>query len=567
MLLVLIKEKKVERNRALILRIITVEVPARHYRPSQPRAFWEIRVQGAPLKLILSLMLGTLFLEDATLLAAIALVNQQRLTLPEAFWACFVGIAAGDMILFGLGRLAGSWPYLRRRLRLDRYKNFAEQLRKGPTLAAAIVVSRALPGTRIPIYVGSGLIGYSTWSFFLLTLFSVFAWVAGTLWLGQKLLGPIARHWSVSVLVVALLILALRWAILWWRDPWMARASLYRWRRWTHFEFWPARFFYLPIVPLYFLLSLRHGSFFAPFYANPWATHGGLIGESKWSFLSHMPARDPATLQTIFVEREKSEQVLSRDLRFPLFAKPDVGERGFGVRLIRDQTELAAYISEANFDFLLQEKSRFEGEAGIFYVRYPWTQQGFLFSLTDKVLPAVVGDGKSKLGELILADRRARIMAKVYFARHKQNLDTILPLGQTFKLGECGNHCQGAIFKDGRKLIAHSLLERVEELVKNIPHFYFGRLDVRYRDAESLKLGEHFEIIEINGAGSEATHIWDEKTGLLEAYRVLITQWSMLFRIGRYLQLQGLGGPPRFGQFLLKCWRMQTRKTEFEVSS
>ena len=41
-----------------------------------------------------------------------------------------------------------------------------------------------------------------------------------------------------------------------------------------------------------------------------------------------------------------------------------------------------------------------------------------------------------------------------------------------------------------------------------------------------------FTVIELNGVTSEATHIYDPRIGLLEAYRALFEQWRLAFEIG-----------------------------------
>jgi len=46
---------------------------------------------------------------------------------------------------------------------------------------------------------------------------------------------------------------------------------------------------------------------------------------------------------------------------------------------------------------------------------------------------------------------------------------------------------------------------RFDEISRAIPDFFFGRYDVRYASPEALRNGESFCIVEINGAGAEAT--------------------------------------------------------------
>ena len=75
-----------------------------------------------------------------------------------------------------------------------------------------------------------------------------------------------------------------------------------------------------------------------------------------------------------------------------------------------------------------------------------------------------------------------------------------------------------------------------------------GRYDVRTPDAEALGRGE-FRIIELNGVTSEATHIYDPRVGLVEAYRTLFEQWSIAFEIGRLNRRAG-HAPARLGDLL-----------------
>jgi hypothetical protein len=64
-------------------------------------------------------------------------------------------------------------------------------------------------------------------------------------------------------------------------------------------------------------------------------------------------------------------------------------------------------------------------------------------------------------------------------------------------------------------------------------HFYFGRLDIRYNTLEDLKKQKNFSIIELNGAGSEPTHIYDPRHSILFAWKEIIRHWIILNRISR----------------------------------
>jgi hypothetical protein len=165
-------------------------------------------------------------------------------------------------------------------------------------------------------------------------------------------------------------------------------------------------------------------------------------------------------------------------------------------------------------------------------VRHPEEPRGRITSLTIKQPPVVIGDGRSSLRELILADRRARLVPHLYLHRLKDRLDTVPPQGEPVRLVFVGNHCKGSIFQDGRELITPALTDAIECVARAIPEFYFGRIDVRFGSVAALRQGQDFKVIEVNGSGSEATHIWDPRTKLLDAWRTQFFHYGAAFRIG-----------------------------------
>jgi hypothetical protein len=62
--------------------------------------------------------------------------------------------------------------------------------------------------------------------------------------------------------------------------------------------------------------------------------------------------------------------------------------------------------------------------------------------------------------------------------------------------------------------------------------FFIGRYDIRYESEEDFKRGRNFQIIELNGATSEATSIYDARNSLFSAYRTLFRQWRLVFAVG-----------------------------------
>lgn len=97
----------------------------------------------------------------------------------------------------------------------------------------------------------------------------------------------------------------------------------------------------------------------------------------------------PLTEQVKAIE----QRLHDADLRFPLVAKPDLGCRGVGVKLIQSHEQLSEYLRRfpVQARFLLQQKAPYSAEAGIFYVRFPGDAQGQIISMTLKYAPSVMG--------------------------------------------------------------------------------------------------------------------------------------------------------------------------------
>jgi hypothetical protein len=71
----------------------------------------------------------------------------------------------------------------------------------------------------------------------------------------------------------------------------------------------------------------------------------------------------------------------------------------------------------------------------------------------------------------------------------------------------------------------------MNRICNRVPEFYYGRLDIRFKDWESLARGEDFSIIEVNGSGSEPTHIYDPQHSIFFAWREIIKHWKILYQI------------------------------------
>ena len=81
--------------------------------------------------------------------------------------------------------------------------------------------------------------------------------------------------------------------------------------------------------------------------------------------------------------------------------------------------------------------------------------------------------------------------------------------------------------------INDKLTDTINNICSNISGFYFGRLDIRFKDWQSFEQGKDFSIIEINGSGSEPTHIYDPAHSIFFAWKEIIKHWNILYRISK----------------------------------
>jgi len=189
-------------------------------------------------------------------------------------------------------------------------------------------------------------------------------------------------------------------------------------------------------------------------------------------------------------------------------------------------------------DHLLQEYVEGE-EFGVFVVRDPGAAAFRIFSLTRKRLPTVVGDGVSPLLHLILSDPRAVCLADLYLRAQARDLDRIPAAGESVRLVDLGTHCRGAVFLDGADLITPQLTAALDDLSGRAEGFHVGRFDLRAPDEAALRAGRDWKVLELNGVTSEATHIYDPRHGLRQAWAGLREQWSLAFAIAAHNRDRG----------------------------
>lgn len=495
----------------------------------------------------LALILGTLLSEDLTCISAGLLIHHGQLDAFTGVTACTVGIIIGDCSLWAIGRVLGVTAFDRGWLKraLDHRRVLSVRAWLAQHAPKAIVATRFLPGTRMPFYLIAGVTGtpfrvFVPWDFVGALLWTP-ALVMLTATLGDtfatRATSAAGKAFLPSIAAAAVVLILLYLARIAASPSRRADAAV-RIARWSRWEFWPMWLFYGPVALWVALLALRHRGVATITAANPGIADGGTIGESKAEILAKLPpdvtipfARIPAgevasrlDAVRVAVERE--------GWSYPLILKPDVGERGSGIKLAREMADVEQYLNEVREPLVLQPYHDGPFEAGIFYYRMPEWSSGRILSITDKHFPSLVGDGQSTLEALVRAHPRYRLQARLFLARHRAHVERVLEPGETFRLAVAGNHAQGTMFRDGAHLVTPALEARVDEIARRVDGFFVGRFDVRYRDVDAFKAGRDLAIVELNGAMAESTNIYDPDTSLWSAYRQLFRQWSIVFAIG-----------------------------------
>ena len=301
-----------------------------------------------------------------------------------------------------------------------------------------------------------------------------------------------------------------------------------------NWEYWPFQIVYIPIYFLWAFYALKARTIFFFNACNPKIKNGGFMAESKKEIYDLIPQKYYPKTELI-KENNDFQNVISilekAQIQFPFIAKPDIGLRGSAVKKIHNLEELKEYNSNANFDYLLQVLIPYANEVGIFYVRFPNEKKGKVTGIVAKEYVIIEGDGNATIEELIKANPRYELQIENIKKDFGNQFNEVLEIGKKLNLVPYGNHARGAKFIDASNLITDKLNETIDTMCQEISEFYFGRLDVMYDSWHDLENGNDFAIVEINGAGSEPTHIYDPKHSIFFAWKELARHITYMYQI------------------------------------
>ncbi|MBA2249898.1 MAG: hypothetical protein H0W12_06860 [Chitinophagaceae bacterium] len=311
----------------------------------------------------------------------------------------------------------------------------------------------------------------------------------------------------------------------------------------THWETWPYRIKYIPLIPVWLWYCLRSGSWWFFTSSNPSLTFGGFEGEKKSEMYDQLP---PGTYpKSVYISpslsfTEVEQRIVSGDYRFPFAVKPNVGTMGFMFRKIENTAQLKQYHNKMPSEYIIQEWIAHPLEVSVFYYRFPGEQRGNITGFLKKEFLHVTGNGRSTLWELISQYKRVQFRLEEMRSKHASNLNDVIPVGETYILSHALNLSRGG------KLVslAHEKDERLLKVFDDISHytkqFYYGRFDIKCASVEDLKKGKNFSILEFNGSGAEPHHAYGNGNTLWQAQKIFMHHWKILFHISKRNHTNGI---------------------------
>jgi len=151
---------------------------------------------------------GTFILEDAATLLAAMQVASGALSLELALGALYAGIMLGDVGLYGLGWLSGKHGWARRMMPPQRRDLGQEWVRQ--RVFPIVVVSRFVPGLRLPTYTTLGFLHAPLLQFTIAAIAATLVWTSGLFFVSLRL-GVLMMHylgiWRWAGLAVFLVVI------------------------------------------------------------------------------------------------------------------------------------------------------------------------------------------------------------------------------------------------------------------------------------------------------------------------------------------------------------------------
>lgn len=326
-------------------------------------------------------------------------------------------------------------------------------------------------------------------------------------------------------------------------------------------------FLYLPLTLYIFTIGfLRTGRFFYFAAANPKVSLGGFAGDSKYAITKQIPL--PFRPISIKISKHILDfDLVKQDLqkynfRFPVIAKPDLGEAGFLVKKIESLSALETYHFNHQMDYIIQEFIDFPLEVSVLIHNSKGKTQ--ISSITEKKYLTLIGDGFSNIETLLERNEAVKYHIQKVKKQLKNKLNQILKKGQVYQPLQIGSRASGALYINRSDLITKTLNTIFDDLNSKIALFDYARYDIKAESILAFQQGQ-FKVLEINGTKGEPIHIYDKNTSLWQAYKEIFKHWEYILKISKRNIKQGAKCPSfRKGWQILLAHR-QSKKDAMKI--
>jgi membrane protein DedA with SNARE-associated domain len=157
-----------------------------------------------------TIILGTFVLEDAATLLAAMQVATGAVCLPLALVSLYAGIVLGDLGLYGLGALSARHPWARRLVPKRRQDIGHDWVQR--RVVPLVLVSRFIPGLRLPTYTTLGFLRAPLGPFALAAIAATLVWTSGLFFVSLRVGALMERYlgaWRWAGLAVFCLVLVM----------------------------------------------------------------------------------------------------------------------------------------------------------------------------------------------------------------------------------------------------------------------------------------------------------------------------------------------------------------------
>lgn len=317
--------------------------------------------------------------------------------------------------------------------------------------------------------------------------------------------------------------------------PWLYKLLRY--------EYWPWYVFYLPMIPIYLygVVTTRRWLYFTA--VNPSIFMGGFFGEHKDEIMHLIPdGFQPRMVCVSGGSANVLELMEQNGIKFPVVAKPIVGERGYHVRILVNAEELDEY-QRFGEDYMIQEYIDEPLELGVLYVRNVDDGSVRVTSITQKEFMTVIGDGASTVGDLVRRHPRYRLYLSYLEDAFSDRLRIVPRDGEQFEVHCIGNHVKGTRFIDANAMIELEVNAVISKLAQKIDGVNIGRFDMKVPSYLHLHAGEGIKVFELNGVSSEPGHVYAQRN-FFRAIVSLTAHWLDIIDVARKQIKKGVETTP-----------------------